>query len=126
LTRLPDIAQPDAMIARNFNLMVEKYLKATNEELKKEIKEQLLIWIDNHKQLKKLSLNNIQIRELLPLSDDLARISVIGIQAMSSSKSLDEAWKRSAVSTINSAAAPKTECEIKVIEGILNLVSHAD
>lgn len=126
LTRLPDIAQPDAMIARKFNLMVEKYLKAPNEELKKEIKEQLLIWIDNHKQLKKLSLNNIQIRELLPLSDDLARISVIGIQAMSSSKSLDEAWKRSAVSTINSAAAPKTECEIKVIEGILNLVSNTN
>jgi len=124
LTRVPDIAQPDAVIARNFNNLVERYLKDGNADLKKEVKAQLLIWVNNHKQLKMYALTNPQIREILPMSNDLSRISVIGIQAMSDSKSLDKTWKASAISMLKSASNPKVECEIKVVDGILKLVSN--
>jgi len=123
LTRVPDIARPDAIVAREFNLLVDKYLKNKNANLKNDIKEQLLIWIDNSKKIKKLAEVKPEIREILPLSDDLSKISIIAMQALSPNKFHDASWHKSASSMLAEAAKPKAECELKVIEGISKLVS---
>lgn len=123
LTRVPDISRPDAIEARNFNLLVDAYLKGKNPNLKNDIKEQLLKWIDNNKRMQILADERPEVREVLPLSDQLSKISILGMQALSPNKFHDDGWYKSATSMLDEAAKPKAECEIKVIEGIKKLVS---
>ena len=123
LTRVPDISRPDAIEARNFNLLVDAYLKEKNPNLKNDIKEQLLKWIDNNKRMQILADERPELREVLPLSEQLSKISILGMQALSPNKFHDDGWYKSATSMLDEAAKPRAECEIKVIEGIKKLVS---
>ena len=66
-----------------------------------------------------------ELKEVLPLSDDISKIAILGIQSLSSNKLHEGDWHRSANSMLEEAAKPKAECEIKVIEGITKLVSAA-
>jgi len=125
LTRVPDIARPDAIEARNFNLLVEQYINEGDSGIGDEVKEQLLIWIENHKKIKILAKQYPEIKEVLPLSDDLSRIAILGIQSLSNNKLHDEDWFRSAKSMLKETAKPKAECEVKVVESIAKLVSAA-
>jgi hexosaminidase len=124
LTRVPDIAQPDASEARKFNLLVEQYIK--EGDTKDAIREQLFIWVENHKKMKILAKEYPELKEVLPLSDDLSRIAILGIQSLSANKLHDADWHKSAKSMLQEAAKPKAECEIKVIDGIAMLVSKAN
>ena len=123
LSRLPDIAQPDAFKAREFNLLIELYLEDRDPIIEREIKDQMLLWVENNKEMKRIAKFNAGLREALPLSSDLARISVVGLQAISSTITHDETWKNNALNTLEIAAKPKSECEIKVIQGIEILVN---
>lgn len=124
-TRWPDAAQPDAFKAMEFNKLVNDYVKNNDPGLKEEIKKQLLGWIENHKQMKALAKTYPLVREALPLSDDLARISVLGMQALSNNILHNADWKQKAQAMLKNAAEPKVECEIKVIKGITILVDNA-
>ena len=125
LTRVPDIAQPDAYYALKFNSKVNEYLKSKDVVLKKEIKDQLLFWIENHKKIKILAQTNAQIREILPISDELSKISILGMQALSDNVNHDLSWKQSADSMLKAASEPKIELELKVVDGIQKLVAKA-
>jgi len=122
MSRAPDIAAPDAIPARKFNLLVDNYLKTKDESLKNDIKEYLLGWIENDKQLKVLAKHNFAVREFLPLSADLARASVVAMQALSPNVDHDNAWRQNSMKIINRASEPISECEIKVITGIQKLI----
>ena len=122
MSRAPDIAAPDAIPARKFNLLVDNFLKTKDESLKNDIKEYLLGWIENDKQLKVLAKNNFAVREFLPLSADLARASVVAMQALSPNVDHDNAWRQNSMKIINRASEPISECEIKVITGIQKLI----
>jgi len=124
LTRVPDIAQPDANTARKFNLLVEKYIK-DSDGFKDEVKEQLLLWLENHKKIKIMATQFPVINEVLPLSNDLSKLAVLGIQSLSNNKLHDTDWHRQAKSMLAEAAKPKAECELKIIEGITRLVDFA-
>ena len=106
-----------------FNLLVEQYIK--EGDTKDAIKSQLFIWVENHQKMKNLSMKYPEIKEVLPLSDDLSKIAILGIQSLSANKLHDADWQKSATSMIQEAAKPKAECEIKVIDGIMRLVSAA-
>jgi hexosaminidase len=125
LTRIPDIAQPESFYASKFNLKVNEYAKSKDIALKKEIKDQLLFWVENHNKIKVLAQTNSQIREILPVSDDLSRISILGLQALSDNVSHDKSWKKSADEMLKLAAEPQIEIELKVVDGIRKLITNA-
>lgn len=125
LTRVPDIARPDATEARSFNLLVGQYIKEPDGATKDAIKGQLFNWVQNHAKMKTLAKKYPEIKEILPLSDDLSKIAILGIQSLSTNKLLDADWLKQAKTMLAEAAKPKAECEIKVIEGIDGLVSAA-
>jgi hexosaminidase len=125
LSRLPDIAQPDAFKARIFNLLVAQYLEDPDPIIEREIKDQMLLWVENNKEFKRIAKSHAGLREALPLSADLARASVLGLQALSSTITHDDNWKNNALNTLELAAKPKSECEIRVIEAIEGLVKSA-
>ena len=126
LSRPPDIAAPDAIPARKFNLLVAEYLAELDDGNKDLIKSQLLGWIENDKALKEQGRSNYAIREFLPLSTELARISVLGMQALSDNVDHDQNWQQKAARALENAAKPQAECEIKVLSGIRKLVESAN
>ncbi len=123
LTRVPDIAQPDAFVAMAFNKLVDDYLANGSQLAKKQIKEQLLVWVENHKQMRQLANKYPAIKEILPLSEGLSGIAVLGMQALSSTKAHDAAWHQSADRMLADAAKPRAECELKVVTGIAKIVA---
>jgi hexosaminidase len=126
LSRAPDIAAPDAIPARKFNLLVEAYLQNQDPEKKDEIKDYLLGWIENDKVLRQLGRQNYAVREFLPLSADLSRISVLAMQALSENVDHDTDWQEKGQRLLTAASEPRAECEIKVISGIKKLVESAE
>ena len=126
LTRVPDIARPDATKARMFNLLVDKYLQGSKEVSKDDVKAQLLVWVENHKKIKIMATQHPEIKEVLPLSDNLYKVAVLGVQSLSVNKLHDADWLEQANSMLEEAAKPKAECELKVIEGITKLVMAAE
>lgn len=125
LSRAPDIAQPDALKARDFNRLVTIYSKTGDSELKEQIKDQLLTWVEAYKSLKGLADKFPAVREMLPLGNDLSKLAVVGLQSLSPTVKHDTSWKKNAGSVIAVAERPKVECEIKIIPGIQELVSTA-
>ena len=126
LSRAPDIAAPDALPARKFNLLVDDYLKERDPAKEQLIKEYLLNWIDNDKNLKVLGRENYAVREFLPLSAELSKASVIGMQALSENVDHDADWKNKALNILAIAEKPHSECEIKVIAGLKLLLKSAN
>lgn len=124
LSRAPDIAQPDAIPARNFNALVGAYLKSNDPNRKDEIKGYLMGWIDNDKVLKQLARDNYGVREFLPLSAELSRLAVLGMQALSENVNHDQNWQSRASRILTNAKEPQAECEIKIIDGIGVLVDN--
>jgi hexosaminidase len=126
LTRVPDIARPDATEARMFNLLVDKYLQGSEEVSKDDVKAQLLVWVENHKKMKIMATQHPEMKEVLPLSENLYKVAVLGVQSLSVNKLHDTDWLEQANSMLEEAAKPKAECELKVIEGITKLVMAAE
>lgn len=124
LSRAPDIAPPDAIQARKFNLLVKAYVKTKDPSDKDEIKSYLMGWIENDKTMKQLAQTNYGVREFLPLSADLARVSVLGMQALSENVDHNTDWKSNAEKLLSNAEQPNAECEIKVITGLRLLVDN--
>lgn len=121
-TRLADVANPDATVAREFRNIVDDYLETGDLEKTQEIKDYLLLWIENHDDFKDLVAVSPILKNAEKLSLDLSNISKIALQALSSSVKHTEAWKSAARKTIDAARKPHLECELKVVDPIQKLV----
>ncbi len=121
-TRLADVANPEAPVAREFRMRVDEYLDTGELEKTQEIKDYLLLWIENHNEFREIVANSPILKEAKKLSLDLSNISKIGLQALSSSVKHTDAWKAEAGKMINAARASHMECELRVIDHIQKLV----
>ncbi len=125
LTRVVDIARSDAFEAMDFNKLAGSYVANHDMTTKEELKALLLTWVENHKQMKTLARHYPAIAEVMPLSEDMWRLAILGLQAMSNTTVHDAEWRASAEKALNDAAMIKAECELKVVEGIRVLVEAA-
>ncbi|MCB0283459.1 MAG: family 20 glycosylhydrolase [Calditrichaeota bacterium] len=75
LTRVVDIATPDARVAREFNDSVDAFLLQPDKETAQKLEKQLNCWQENHKKLSELSLEAPAINEILPLSESLSKLA---------------------------------------------------
>lgn len=126
--RIVDAARPDARVARNFNMMVDTFLKnRTNAELFNQLRNSLKTWINNRKALEPIFEKVPALQEIKPLADDLAEISTLGLRALTSIKAnrkVSSAWRKHALNQLKQASKPKGQVEIAVIKGISNLVER--
>lgn len=80
LTMVVDAARPDSRVAREFSWLVDDFLKKPSQELAAKIKAHYQLWIENHPKLKETMKTAPAIREVEPVSENLAKLSEIGIQ----------------------------------------------
>jgi len=79
LTMAADAARPDSKVAREFSYLIDEFTITPAPHLADSIKRQYQIWIDNHEKLKNTMRFAPAIRELEPVSENLKRLSEIGI-----------------------------------------------
>ncbi|WP_353136683.1 family 20 glycosylhydrolase [Pseudopedobacter sp.] len=78
LTMVVDVAKPDSKVAREFTWLVEDFLQKPTIEFGNKIKAYYSMWIENHSRLQETMKVAPAIREIEPVSANLARLSLIG------------------------------------------------
>ena len=127
LTRIVDAAQPDPKKARVFNRLVDELLKDEKIDNKKyeEVKACLTVWKENHNLLLPLISSRPILKEVSALSEELSQVAEVGLKALEllkENKKGDEIWVTAGYGTLDSAAAPKGDAELAVLDSIRKLV----
>ncbi len=130
LTRVVDAARPDAAVARNFRQLVAEYLKdgGKNSKQEKMIRERLVLWQENHADLREIIHNSPVLQEIESLSQDLSDCALIGLEALkliATHRGKNRAWLKERMIIINRAKVPRGETECMVILAIEKLVKTA-
>ncbi|HEY4787762.1 MAG TPA: hypothetical protein VIH57_17020, partial [Bacteroidales bacterium] len=127
-SRVVDAARPDARVSRNFNMLVDTFLKRRNDKkVANDVRNYLRMWANNYKVLEPVIRNTPILKEVEPLSSDLNEISRIGLQAMvylKSGKRLRSTWRQNALGQIKQASKSHGQVELAVIKGIRKLVEN--
>src|ERR1044071_99498 len=97
LNRLVDTVAPESEVARNFAGMVEHFLKDSSKDRNnKDVRRWLETWRTNDAELGPTLQDNLLLREIAPLSRDLAAVSATGLQALdyiASTNPVPVAWR---------------------------------
>jgi len=124
-TRVADVARPESDRAREFNKCVVEYLKSKTAEREKSIKYWLSTWKENHEKLLPIIFQSPIIKEIEPLSQNLSKVSQIGLEALALLREGNSApvkWLDKANTIIEEAKEPYGQTELHVLNGIEALV----
>ncbi len=123
LNRLVDAVRPESDIARNFSNLVDRL-----DENRDAVKTWLTLWRDNAAKLSRTIQRSDLLKEVEPLSNDLARLGALGLEALKyweSGKRPPDSWLREAAGFLRSAKEPRAEVSIVVVAPIEKLVAAA-
>jgi len=130
LNRLVDAARPESHVARKFRNMVNEYLAdAPDYDANKEtIKEWLTRWHNNHRELKPILEDSQLLQEIIPLSEEVAALAEVGLQAVDAIEKGQEtpmSWVDSVLSFLHPPPKPEYELVIMIQPGVEKLVKAA-
>jgi hexosaminidase len=128
MTKIADAAIPDPELPREFSCMVDDYLTAHTDSLRKEIVQQLQLWKDNHAKFMVLARNSPVLKEAEILSLNLSKIAEAGIDAMAhlhEGNDVSKEWLAEQLEIIDDAKVSGGRCELQVIVPIQKLVEAA-
>lgn len=123
LTRLPDMAVPDPELPRDFASAVESMLAKPDLLQALVVRNWLDVFRNNHKELEDQAVQAPAIRPILPLSQQLLDLSVVGIGLleMLEKGESDLVRKDQYRLTIEKARTPVQECEIQIVDAIAKM-----
>ncbi len=130
LTRVVDAARPDAKVARRFRKAVDRFLTSTasGDEAERRIVEYLSRWRDNHLRLQELIAVSPILAEIGSLSEDLSKISHLGLEAVSSisqQKKRPDSWVKQSLASVKQASKPRGQAELMVVAAMEKLIISA-
>ncbi|MDZ7335806.1 MAG: family 20 glycosylhydrolase [candidate division KSB1 bacterium] len=130
LTRVVDAARPDAKVARLFRNRVDSLLAnpSSANGLWQAIKNDLVLWQNNHELLKPIIAGSPILREIESLSYDLSQLATVGLQAihyLETGQLADRTWKANSLQIANQAKTPRGETELMIISAIEKLINQA-
>jgi hexosaminidase len=127
-TRLPDIACPDASVARRFRLLCEQLVMKRDASVKPEILNMLQSWIRNHDNLLKVTDGIPALENWAKASEQLMYVSKLGIECldfMERRQVITDEWTKNGNLILQNARKPFDESELMVVESVAILFNHA-
>jgi len=129
LNRLVDAARPESQTGREFSAMVDAILanKAT-PETKEQVRSLLVLWRDNHEKLEGLEAKSFLMRDVVPISQNLAGLATAGLQALdylSGGRTAPESWTNVALALADEGKKPQSQVLLTVAPAIERLIRAA-
>ncbi len=127
-TKIADVATPDQKVAREFRNNVSTWCTSGGTELEKNITEHLKLWKDNDAGFRELARRSPVLEEASILSENLARISVKGLEAVEYITHGSEppaGWKENSLEITRKARQQGGRCELQVVTAIEELIGKA-
>jgi len=127
LNRMVDAVAPESEAARKFSATVDQFVASKFQDSVAEsyIRKKLTEWRDNDSALQPLLQNSFLLKEVAPVSQNLAVLGVAGLQALdyiNAHKPAPEEWKLQQVATIQQAAKPTADLVLAVAPAVQKLV----
>jgi len=124
--QLPDSVPPESMDARRFSQLVDRIVggTASNEDLVS-ARDLMTSWKENHDKLSPALQNSQPLAELTPVSQDLASVGTIGLQALDiiTSHSASQAgWVDQTTAQLEAMKKPQAELLLMVVAPVQKLV----
>lgn len=127
LNRLVDAVGPESDPARRFGDLVERYIQSGYKDraAAREIRTLLTAWRDNDAKLHSVLEHSFLLRDVIPLSQDLAALGESGLRALDyleRSESSSEAWRAQQLARIESAREAKADLLLMVATPVERLI----
>ena len=127
LNHLVDAVSPESDPARHFGDLVERYVQSGYKDRAAagEIRTLLTSWRDNDAKLHPILERSFLLRDVIPLSQDLAAIGESGLRALDyleKSESSPESWRAQQLVRIESAREAKANLLLMVVAPVERLI----
>jgi hexosaminidase len=127
LNRMVDAVAPESEAARRFSSAVDAFVASKFQDSTAEsyIRRKLTEWRDNDSALQPLLQNSFLLKEVAPISQNLAALGAAGMQALDyidSRKTAPTEWKLQQVAIIQQAAKPTADLVLAVAPAVQKLV----
>lgn len=130
LHRVVDAVSLESDDARRFGVLVDKYLAASckDDDVGAELRNELLRWRDNDPALESLAQKSFLVKEVVPVSQDLATLGKIGVAAMDYlilGSQAPAVWKTDQTALLAELAKPKAQLLLVPLSSVQKLVDAA-
>jgi len=128
LNRLIDATRPESETARQFRLLVDAYLTQPSPENLSKIRAELTTWRENDGKLQPQITQSFLLKEVVPLSSNLAAVSDIGLQALTyidQKQAAPDAWRTGSQQRLADASKPQADLLIMIAPAVQKLVEAA-
>lgn len=124
-TRFVDACAPESLPARKFRTRVDRFLAGRDPVIAEELRTSMSGWRDNHPLVLPFLAMSPALREIEPLSLNLARASEIGLEALghlAKGESLPASWVNEKGAILAEASKPAAHAGLAVVTAIGRLV----
>ena len=122
-----DAIAPESAAARKFSAAVDQFIASNFQDAAAEsyIRKQLTEWRDNDGALQPLLQNSFLLKEVTPVSQNLAALGAAGLHALDSietGKPTQAEWSQQQIAMIQQAAKPTADLVLAVAAAVQKLV----
>ena len=128
LTRMPDIAVPDADKARSFRILCEAVVRKNDNAAKIELKKLLKGYIKNEEKVEACAKDNPALESWKEMAEQITAVSKAGLECLDfieRRQVVTDEWTKNTSVVIENARKPIDECELMIVEGVNMLFNHA-
>ncbi len=127
LNRMVDAIPPESAAARKFSAAVDQFIANNFQDAGAEsyIRKQLTEWRENDGALQPLLQNSFLLKEVTPVSQNLAALGAAGLHALDSietGKPTQAEWSQQQIAMIQQAAKPTADLALAVAAAVQKLV----
>jgi hexosaminidase len=127
-TKIADVATPDQKVAREFRKHVTTYCSTGDKMLEDNIMMHMIMWKENEAPFRELVKRSPVLEEASGLSENLARISEKGLEAINFIKKGSRppvGWKDKCLVITEKAKEQGGRCDLQVVTAIEELIETA-
>jgi hexosaminidase len=127
LNRMVDAIAPESAAARKFSSAVDQFVANKFQDAAAEsyIRQKLTEWRDNDSALQPLLQSSFLLKEVTPVSQNLAALGAVGLQALDSidaRKPTAVEWRQQQITAIQQAAKPTADLVLVIAPAVQKLV----